>query len=235
MLKQVMAATLMAATAGVSVGAVTTIQPDEDASQDTFVYQFSIFANSPGTLVPGGSTGSVFAVNKSNAGHDMRSLIKFDLAGVTLDPGETAYLRLYVRPTLNPAASAEPSSTNLVTVNAYAASTAWDEATATWNNQPETGAFLASSIVTGINQWISFDITDQVESWLANPSSNYGFVLTQDQRVYDPVAQLEVGVFFRGAGYTTASERPMLEVVPEPASLAIVGLAGATLLRRRRA
>jgi len=232
MLKQMLAASV--AVAGVSVGAVTKIQPNELTSQDTFVYEFSRFADSTGTAILGGWTGSVFAVNESNGTHDMRAMIAFDLTGITIDPGESAVLKLFVRTALSPANSADPSSTNLVTVNAYAATSAWDESTATWNNQPTLGSLAGSTVVTGIDRWISLDITDQVKTWLASPASNYGLVLTQDQRVYDAAAQLEVGVFFRGAGYDVASHRPMLEIIPEPASLTLIGLAGATLLRRRR-
>jgi len=226
MLKQMLAASV--AVAGVSVGAVTKIQPNEAASQDTFVYAFSDYAKEPGTVLA--PSGNVIAVTNS-VNHTMLSLIRFDLGGATLVDGESAYLRLKIRDAYNPG-SANPSADFPARVKVHVATGAWDESV-TWNGQPTYNASeIVAENVTGIDQWVSFDITHQVAAWLASPLTNFGVVLTQDQRVHNGIK--EVGVFFHGAGYGVESDRPMLEIIPEPASLTLIGLAGATLLRRRR-
>ncbi len=62
---------------------------------------------------------------------------------------------------------------------------AWDEQTITWDNQPSSSPAALVSVPAGNLQgaypdWIAFDVTPLINAWIANPSSNFGFVITND-------------------------------------------------------
>lgn len=227
--------------AAVSGAAAVKIQPDEAASQDTFVYQLYQHA-SAGQIyagIPGGNASMadpILATTKSPLGHSMHSLIRFDLTGVTIDPGEKVVFGLYVRPAAF--GSATPSPTYAAPVSVYAAESAWTESV-TWATQPGTqGGALDTVNVAGIDQFIEFDVTVQVQAWLGGASNN-GFVISQDAVVVDldrasQNLPAEVGVFFRGAGWSDPTQRPYLQVIPEPAVLSILSLGAMISLRRKR-
>ena len=74
---------------------------------------------------------------------------------------------------------------------------------------------------------VYFDVTDVVDGWLANPSSNFGFGL-----VVSSGQSVELGA--SDDFLTSGSIAPILSSVPEPSSLALLALGAAGLLRRRR-
>jgi hypothetical protein len=219
------------------------IQPDESVSQDTFVYEYfqsSSAADIYESISPGNGevlSSVILATTRSATGHTMHTLLRFDLTGVSLGPGEKAVLGLYVRPSAF--GSAAPSPSYPASLSVYAGSTPWTESV-TWQTQPlPTGDKVGSVQVTGTNQFIEFDVTTQVQAWLSGTANN-GFIVQQDTVVVDPNGRGpgvpgEVGVFFRGAGWSDPSQRPYLQVIPEPTSLA-AGLAGLVvrIIRRKR-
>ncbi len=227
--------------AAVSGAAPGKIQPDEAASQDTFVYELYQHS-SAGQIyagIPGGNASQadpILATTKTSSGHSMNSLVRFDVSGLSIDPGEKVVFGLYVRPAAF--GSASPSPTYTAPVSVYAAESAWTESV-TWATQPLTqGGALDTINVAGTDQFIEFDVTVQVQAWLGGASNN-GFVIGQDAVVvdWDRVSQnlpAEVGVFFRGAGWSDATQRPYLQVIPEPAVLSILSLGAMISLRRKR-
>lgn len=74
---------------------------------------------------------------------------------------------------------------------------------------------------------VYFDVTDVVNGWLADPSSNFGFglVVTSGQSV-----ELGASSDFLPSG----SIAPVLTTVPEPASMLLLGVGALALTRRRR-
>lgn len=81
---------------------------------------------------------------------------------------------------------------------------------------------VASSTPTGT--LIEIDVTDIVRDWINNPSSNQGFVLFLDENS-------EQGASFKKAQI----ELSFVEVpIPEPSTLALMGLGGLFMARRRR-
>lgn len=205
-----------------SFGATYIISPDESTSKDVFVYEFLSTTNFNGAgfnqLLSSGATGS---------GHDTRSLIQFDLSGVTLDPGGSATLNLYVGDTAPAGFGVSPSASAPVTTQIRYNQAAWDESTVAWGTLPAmSSTVIDSKSIDSINHYVSFDVTALVQAWLANPSNNFGFAIVQAAAV-DNGGKV-VAVYDSSAG----TNRPFLQIVPEPMSLGWLGLAA--LLKRRK-
>jgi hyaluronate lyase len=193
------------------VQAAVVLQPTETASKDTFVYQgFGgglNFANDP--LLPVGQTTN---------GHTTETLIEFDLSGVSLTAAEivSATLELYQSDTALTGFGANPSpGPGALTVNLYAISGAWNEATVSWNTKPAVGALYASQVITSSNQTVSFDVTNLVKDWKNGAISNFGLTLQAAGAVGS--SPNWVYATFESGGGTTAV--PKLTIVPEPSSV----------------
>jgi len=89
---------------------------------------------------------------------------------------------------------------------------AWTETGVSWNTQPAAGASIASTTVSTANTFLLVDVTSQVQTWLADPSSNFGLEITSDG---------SASVQLDSKENTLTSHPPALE-------LAIVGPAGPT-------
>jgi hypothetical protein len=219
-------------TACVSVAFATpvVIQPNEAASKDTFVYSAI-----PSGLPFGGATYLGASLETSGV-HTVNSMVQFDLTGVTLGAGETAKFSIASRSkagTPFSGVASDPSAASPVTVDVYAVTSTWDEATTTWSTQPTVAASpFASFVVSGIGNTYSVDVTSLLASWLATPASNFGIEVRQ-HAIVTVAGAPDAAVVFDSAGGTVA---PSLTVVaaPEPATLA--SLAGLSMLfgRRRR-
>jgi hypothetical protein len=218
------AALLALSVVGVASANPVVVQPDEAASSDTFIYQFlptfNFETSGPGfqALLSSGETGT---------GHATKSLIQFDLTGVSISPGESAYLWLYVRDTTTTGFGQNPSSGFPVTANVAAVTSAWTEISVNWGNPPAAGGTIASASIDGINKWVAFDVTSTVEGWLVNPSTNFGFVISQ------PSAVLNGGPVVAVYDSASGGNHPAL-IVPEPASMGLLAVGAAALLARRR-
>jgi hypothetical protein len=224
--------------AAIGMGATTSTQanpasyqPNESASNDVFIYEF----NPPMTdLNAPGSWGDMLPAMKPGSGHELQSLIHFDLsaAGITsIEPGETALLQLYSVDITASGFGKNPSASYPLTVDLFAndpASTAFTEATK-WPARPTTIApAVDSETITGINGWVSFDVTAQIQAWLANPSLNEGFTIIARDVVNSPEGK--VGVLFNSSN--KGATAPILTVVPEPTMLGLLAV-GALFARRR--
>lgn len=218
----------LAITASVAPAA-TIIQPDAASSKDTFVYSFLPTFNF-NAAASGFDT--ILASGRSSSGHDLRTLIEFNLSGVTLGAGEIATLNLFVAdggsvgfPVVN------PSPGGAVIADVFPVTSAWDANTVNWNTQPTFGATAIDfETIDGIGRYVTFDVTAQVQSWLGNPSSNFGFSVQQRAVVVN-------GGSVQAVYHSSSSaNRPFLYVgpVPEPTAAASLLAAAPLLCRRRR-
>jgi hypothetical protein len=220
------AAALALSSVVMSADAAVVLQPGPETAKDSFVYQFL-----PGFNFNGAGWNHLLATGATNSGHNLEGLIAFDLTGVTLAPDERATLNLYAVDTNATGFGVSPTPAAPIVADLHAATSNWDPATVTWATKPTYGPLADSLTVSGVNQWISFDVTEEVSAWLANPSSNFGFVVRQNAPVDNNGRVMGV---YQASG--APANRPYLEIapIPEPASLAGVVAAFGLLLRRRR-
>lgn len=190
-----------------------------------------------------------------STGHDGFSWLKFDLSSASGLKGKavTATLNLYAFDITNITPAFEnPSPGAPVETEVYAAGGAWTEDQLTWATQGTalpTGGPEDTVTQTSVNNWVSFDVSSLVSSWLNEQDDNNGFVLQQNAIVdaLNPTggqtgvvssiyASSNAGAIDLGLGENQSQFRPFLEVneVPEPASLTILAAGGLLLLRRRR-
>jgi hypothetical protein len=209
----------------ISIANPIIIQPAEADSKDVFVYEFL-----PTFNFDGGQFGTILGAGKTGIGHDFQSLLQFDLTGVTLGANEQATLNLYVGSTSSAGFGNDPTAATPVTDDVFPITQAWGEATATWGNQPSTGATsVGSTIIDSIDHYVSFDITAQVQSWLNDPSSNLGVLVSQR----DIVGGGQTAAIFDSSAGTN---RPFLQIaaVPEPATAGMAAIVALGALSRRR-
>jgi hypothetical protein len=267
------AAALLVSAALTSAGhaASVTLQPGEDTSKDVFVYAFTIpgtlgiptppnSSNFDTESVPAGAAvpfGTVLGAAETEPfrndptdpteplrAHTTRSLLAFDLSSVaaTVRRVGKATLNLVAVPGLPPFDNASPGTPVNLAVKRVLED--WDEQTVTWDTRPEVGDISDMFELTGVPTKVSFDVTDLVRDWLTNPSSNFGFEVSQIGLAPNPQGPGERDRFavalFTSSGFADPSLRPSLTVaaVPLPATLPML-IAGAgllaTLRRRRRA
>jgi len=222
------------------------IQPNEADSEDTWIYQGLGTQNLDTTSLPPSGFFSTLGriLGTSNTGaslHNVASLIRFELpAGLLPQQVQSAHLKLYVLDgTTLGFAFANPSASTPVVTQARAMTEAWVENEATWDNDyPDPlPAVVGSTTLTGINQSVSIDLTDQVIDWL-NGSSNLGLLLTQEAEVRTQGGLAVAGMYASSATLLGSQFRPMLEIVavPEPTTwaLGLLGAGALALVVRRR-
>lgn len=214
--------------------ATYSLQPDEAASKDTFVYQFSILANSNLESPP---YNAILGTSKTSTGHDLVSLVQFDLssiAGLGVAASDVTTAKLKLRSTGNGLGGGLPSASFPVTVDLAAVTSTWDESTVTWNSRPSAGGMLTSASVVDATSLVEFDVTSLVQNWLDGTWTNFGMQLSQALEVVNGSGQ-RVGATFVGAS-GNALDRPILEIttVPEPTGLFLLATAGLMALRFRK-
>jgi hypothetical protein len=205
------------------------IQPDESASKDVMIYQFMSTSNLNSSFP------TILATGKTDIGHDFAALIQFDLPnGSSIGVGEQATLNLFVRsPATSIGFGAGPSAAYPATVDLYRITDDWSESAVTWGSIPAYDSTLAAtSQLTGIDQYISIDVTSLVQGWINDPSTNHGIIMFQRNKLVDDQAEIVAAVY----DSASAANRPYLQIaaVPEPTALSLLGLAAVFGLRRIR-
>jgi hypothetical protein len=213
-------ASITSSFAGVASAALATLTP----TQDVFLYQGLPTSNFQSGAFA--SFNTTLSSGATSTGHDIHTLIQFDLTGVTVDPGETASFNLY---SVSSPFGQSPTAGTPVTADLYALTADWDDDAATWNTEPAHGAsIVGSATIDGTGKWINFDITAQVQAWIANPSSNHGLLIVQPT-IVPPSGPAVAASYSSSEGANV----PFVQV-PEPTSLALIASGGLLLMRRRR-
>ncbi|MCB9422415.1 MAG: DNRLRE domain-containing protein [Ardenticatenaceae bacterium] len=143
--------------------ATAVINPSDDAP----VQQGAPTATAPtsGYLVAGYYQGGSFADGL------IRSYLKFNLSGIPADS-------MIVSATLHlEQAGGVDYPGQSRTVTFYRVTGNWDEDTITWNNRPAYSNAVGSTSTTyDYQDWVSFDVTEQVRNWVIGSQPNYGLV-----------------------------------------------------------
>ena len=152
-------------------------------TDDGFGYQF--LGDSP--LNNGPPFSNFLPAGDTTTGHDTKSALKFDVASLGLTSGDvtSASLDLFVVDSTTTGFGVSPSPANPITVNLFALGPGfWNEAALTWNNMPATsGTAYDSLVIDGINQTVSFDMTQLVKDWLDGSVPNNGLALIANSPV----------------------------------------------------
>ena len=87
----------------------------------------------------------------------------------------------------------------------------------------------------GLNDLITRTIpVSSIQPWLDSPSTNYGWMMKlTDAQENDGIRE---GMNMRSAAYAIHEDGPYLtlEIVPEPATMILLGLGGLVIARRRK-
>lgn len=156
-----------------------------------------------------------------DTGVDITGHIQFDVSGFGAGTVTSATLRLFH----------DFNGQNGVTYNVHRVVDAWDEGTLTYNNRPDLAVATSASLTiadfsTGV--WREFDVTALVQAWVDGAEANNGMALKRDPNS-------SPWCYFRSKENLDGNNPELVvNVVPEPASMAALGLGAAALLRRRR-
>lgn len=124
----------------------------------------TISSASPTTNFNTGTAAQTLSIAAGNAG-----LAQFDLSGFS--PGaqvSVAYLRVYA-----------DKVTAAGTLNFTLVTSPWTENSVTYATQPTTAGSPFGSIgVSTANSFVLVNVTPQVQSWIANPATNFGVEIT---------------------------------------------------------
>lgn len=221
-MKNAILAFALALAAPAAGAAPITLQPDEAASKDVFVYAFEIPGTlgvppspnvtnldstslnqlAPNQIVPfgaflGAAETEPFTIppDPAERAHTTRTLIGFDLSSVTLDPSQvaSASLSLFAAPGLPP--FADPTPQNPITLDAKPVLEPWEETVVTWETRPAVGPTFTSAMLDGVNRRVAFDVTALVREWLSDPASNNGVEISMNAIVALPQGPGERDLF----------------------------------------
>jgi hypothetical protein len=189
----------IAAMSGDYVAKVTRGSPLDWDHDDPYALRVDLVEHPPVLLLPAADTYIYGQESSTNFGdertlfvgqdefeYDWRTLIHFDLADVPDTPIASATLKMF----LDHSHAHETPEIAVRRLNA-----AWDESTVTWDTAPTSLGTGVSTPVSSLDyHTFEWDVTDLVQGWLDNPSTNYGMEL----RLLEPGQYIRI---FRSAEY----------------------------------
>lgn len=139
----------------------------------------------------------------SQSGKNQRAFVRFDIS--TIPAGST------VRSATQTLCTGWVSPGRVYDLHRVTAS--WAELTVTWNNQPAVAAAATTTLtVPSTTGCVTLTVTSDVQAWVNGTASNFGWRLKDQVEGNTPGR----GTGFRSKEYTTAADRPQLEVTYLP-------------------
>lgn len=193
---------------------------------------------------------------------NFRSVLQFDLASlppaIQADPGliTSATLGLYYFSVPHDDPAGRTYIVQRVT-------NSWDEMNSSWQArddyqeanpvywdtfndgapayQPGGSDFASTLYATAVvphstDTWMTWDVTGLVREWVAGTQANLGLIVKDSSEIEgNPGAgNVSYHARFRSRDYQDTGVRPYLEVVPEPATIALIGLGTVAVAVSRR-
>lgn len=219
-LSRIIAAATFATVCGLASAETVTLSP----VKDTYVQDTDPTANFGLSEELWLGKGVFFGLGK------IRGLVEFDLTSLPADPNLilSATFWAYEFDT-EPAAGAIDTEVHRIT-------SVWDEALVTWDLQPSFDATVWSSAGVGDSfntpTWIDWEVTTLVKDHVAG-TPNLGWMFKVP---FEDAGVSRLGYFWSSEYSSDPTLQPYLEVnlVPEPASFALVTFGALALLSRRR-
>lgn len=147
--------------------------------------------------------------------------IRFDVSGFSAGTVTSATLRLFQ----------DFNGRDGITYDVFQVLNAWDEGTMTHQTRPNLAGTAAASLTTvgtAVEVWHEWDVTALVQAWVDGAADNHGMAIIRDPNS-------NPWPYFRSRENGSGNNPELVvNVVPEPASFAALGIGAAALLRRRR-
>jgi hypothetical protein len=239
--------------AGVAVAALAT-QAEAAEVSVTSAKDNTLYADPEGDVSNG--DGEYFFVGRSGpfSGNPRRGILAFELAGLLPDGAiiQSVELRLHMSMTNSPGqtilmhrlladwgegtsqadgnegggADAEPGDATWL--HRYYDDTFWTNPGGDFDAIVSASTFVDSNFF--YHTWTSAQMIVDVQAWIADPSSNFGWILIGDESMN------QTAMRFGTHENETAAYRPMLIItyVPAPGALALLGIVALAPRRRRR-
>jgi hypothetical protein len=179
---------------------------------------FYVAQNAPTTTVTSGTL--TVGNTSSTVNRDNRAFLKFDLSSLSGKTITSAVFRLYENNT---------PSDGTKGVSLYKVTSNWVDWSSTTVDPASKLSFYDPA---NLDLYTDVDITSIVQGWLSDPASNFGLSLRSDYE-----GSTQTAKYFEGLYGVTIPELLVTYAVPEPGTLAMLGLAlaaGVRLLNRRR-
>lgn len=187
-----------------SFGQTLTLQPDPATGMDAEVFSCVPCDYADKNF---GNKKDFAAIAWTNSGNlsKVRSLIRFELSVIPANAIVSgAILSLYYNPSSSEGTHSGTNASYMQRITAP-----WVESTVTWNNQPPTTTLNQASLSTSSSStqnYLSINVTTMVQDMVANPSTNFGFMLRlQNESVYKKL-------IFASSDNIVTTIRPMLVI-----------------------
>lgn len=149
---------------------------------------------------------------------ETRALLSFNLSAIPANAYiVAANISLYADTIAGNGPSGQPTSGTNNACNLQQITSAWTANSVTWNNQPSitaTNQVLLPQSTSNAENYLNYDITPFVKSWIQTPSQNYGMMLKMITSNYYNIMD------FCSSQFPDTNKRPQLQICYLPCNAA---------------